>query len=275
MQHSETFAAVATALAAAQGAFEKIPRDRTVKVNLKDKQTRAVIGSYSFSYAPLETIIEKTRPALAAQGLACVQAVMLEDDGKGKAVEVLRTTLVHSSGEWLANDVPIFTGSGDNASQAYASGVTYSRRYGYTLLLCVAADEDDDGNGGDQDDDGKGEKVRPDYTRTGNASGRPGARAGQQGAPVRSPQASKPAADPAGSSQAPEGGEPGAFDTGTGEVLSPWGSDLTAGQVTLLKAKAMAADLTDDQLVGKFGLIDAQNFSRVSRELGELLNSRD
>lgn len=160
MMCSPSIAGLANALAQAQGEFQTIPRDRTVTVQLKDKQTGAAKGSYTFRYAPLETILEKTRPALSKAGLALVQfPVMVEE--RGAMVEMLRTVLLFGE-EWLACDVPVFQGTGDNRSQAYASGVTYSRRYGVTLLLCVAADEDDDGNGGEQ---GEG-RTMPDYTRT-------------------------------------------------------------------------------------------------------------
>lgn len=159
MLSSPTVHRLAMALSKAQGAFPTIPRDRKVTVHTRAKEGRPA-SSYTFRYAPLETILEKTRPHLAANELALVQAIVVEQEG-GKAVEVLRTTLLHSSGEWMACDVPIFVGTGDNRSQAYASGMTYSRRYGVTLLLCVAADEDDDGNGGEQD----GDRSMPDYVR--------------------------------------------------------------------------------------------------------------
>jgi hypothetical protein len=52
--------------------------------------------------------------------------------------------LRHASGETLKNLIPIFVR--DDGPQAYGSALTYARRYGVTLLLCISADDDDDGN---------------------------------------------------------------------------------------------------------------------------------
>lgn len=306
MQHSEEFSQVATALAAAQGEFPTIPRDRLVTVQLRDKQTGAPKGSYTFRYAPLETILDKVRKPLAANGLALVQAIVLEDDGGGKAVEVLRTTLVHSSGEWFACDVPIFQGTGDNKSQAYASGVTYSRRYGVTLLLCVAADEDDDGNGGEQD----GDRQMPDYERTqGTREGYRGSfpRQGggrsqpqQQNAPRapqrrqagQAPAAPQRDAEPERGQQAHSGGDDAPFqddplpsfglaqfenggddavqhDDG-GEVTTPWGEGLTPGQLQMAKSRAQVAGLTDAQVLEQVGPITPANVSEKLATLKRL-----
>lgn len=134
MRQSDSVAQVAAALAAAQGVFPIIPKDRTVTVRMKSG------GSYTFAYAPLDTILSCVRPALAANGLALVQGVVSNQAG----AEFVRTTLMHSSGEWLSNDQPLFSGSGENASQAFGGGTTYARRYGVTALLCLAADDDND-----------------------------------------------------------------------------------------------------------------------------------
>lgn len=143
MRHSESIAKLATALAAAQKAFPSIPRDRTVTVRTKKTYQDGTPITYTFSYAPLDTVIEKTRAPLADNGLAVIQGVITDEKG----AEFVRTTLAHSSGEWLSTDTPLFIASADNASQGYASGMTYARRYGYNAIVCVAADEDDDGNG--------------------------------------------------------------------------------------------------------------------------------
>lgn len=148
MRNSDSFAQIATALAAAQGAFPPIPKDRSVTVKMRSG------GQYTFSYAPLDTIIEKTRKPLAENGLTILQGVVTDDKG----ADYLRTMLVHSSGEWFSNDTPMFTAGGENASQGYASGMTYARRYGYSAILCLAADDDDDGNGNDDGQRGPRQK---------------------------------------------------------------------------------------------------------------------
>jgi hypothetical protein len=123
---------IQAALAKAQGEFEPIKRDKTVSVTMKSG------GKYTFSYAPLESILHAVMPALSANGLSLTQAIY----ANGK--EYVETTLRHASGEVLSNRIPIFVR--DDGPQAYGSALTYARRYGVTLLLCVSADDDDDGN---------------------------------------------------------------------------------------------------------------------------------
>jgi hypothetical protein len=123
---------IAAALAKAQGEFEPIKRDKTVTVTMKSG------GKYTFSYAPLESILHAVMPALSANGLSLTQAIY----ANGK--EYVETTLRHASGQTLSNRIPIFVR--DDGAQAYGSALTYARRYGVTLLLCVSADDDDDGN---------------------------------------------------------------------------------------------------------------------------------
>jgi hypothetical protein len=122
------------ALAAAQGEFEPIKRDKSVTVTMKSG------GKYSFSYAPLESILHAVTPALSRHGLSLTQATTALESGK----EFVETTLRHASGETLKNMIPIFVR--DDGPQAYGSALTYARRYGVTLLLCISADDDDDGN---------------------------------------------------------------------------------------------------------------------------------
>lgn len=256
MQHSETFGQVATALAAAQGQFPTIPRDRTVTVITKAKGDRPA-GKYTYSYAPLETILAAVRKPLAENGLALIQSPMLIEEN-GKVVEVMHTRLIHSSGEWFAGNVPIFFSTGDNQSQAYASGLTYSRRYGVTMLLCVAADEDTDGDGGE----GR------DYERKS-----PGPASAPRGSipnmPVASSKSVMPSSDELDTAlrqfemdqqaDVPTDETTVALDEATGEIVSPWGADLTPGQVSMGKQRAAAAGLSDAQVIKLCGVITAAN----------------
>lgn len=124
---------LSAALATAQGAFAPVLRDKTVTVTMKSG------GKYSFSYAPLESILHAVAPALSKNGLALTQAMVVVD---GK--DYVETTLRHSSGQSISNRIPLFVR--DEGPQAYGSALTYARRYGVTLLLCISADDDDDGN---------------------------------------------------------------------------------------------------------------------------------
>lgn len=305
MPCSSTVSHLAGALAKAQGAFPTIPRDRTVTVKMRDRDGRPG-GTYTFTYAPLSTIREKTRPALADAELAIVQAIIAEPTDGGGVVEVLRTTLLHSSGEWLACDVPMFSGTGDNKAQAYNSGATYARRLGVTLLLCIAADEDDDGNGGEQD------RPTPDYERQeqqtyrGSFPKQGGGRTqprGQQGGqqqrqdgprPPQRRQQGQQAQPQRQERQEPlpvdfggEGDDPPfvddplpdfglpqfqnaggvTVDTGTGEVISPWGPDLTAGELKMARQRAAVAGLDDAGVLQLCGRITTANVSEALAKL--------
>lgn len=122
--------ALAGALAKAQAAFPPIPRDKEVEVKTKTG------GTYTFKYAPLDTIIAAVRGPLSENGLAFSQ---LLDGGD------LVTVLLHSSGETLTGRTPLPHSNGDTVQQ-YGSAVTYVRRYALQAVLGIAAEEDDDGN---------------------------------------------------------------------------------------------------------------------------------
>jgi len=142
--HSKEVAKLAAALAMAQKNFAPIPKDREVKVQ-SDR------GSYTFKYATLDAIRSATMPALAEQTLAIVQGMI--EYGNGYAVE---TKLIHSSGEWIRNVTPMFVSGRVKDGRQYpptnqelGSAQSYARRYGISALLCITADEDDDGNTAD------------------------------------------------------------------------------------------------------------------------------
>ena len=119
---------LAAALAKAQAAFPSISRDRTVTVRMKTG------GSYTFAYAPLDTVLAAVRGPLAANGLAVSQ---LLDGGD------LVTLLLHESGESLSGR---WTLPPHQDIQGLGSAVTYLRRYALQALLGIASEEDDDGN---------------------------------------------------------------------------------------------------------------------------------
>lgn len=113
------------ALAKAQLRFEPVRKDK-INPHFKNK------------YASLDAILEATRPALSANGIAVVQTLGLDGEN-----QVLITKLLHESGDFLESvyRLPPITDP-----QKFGSAMTYARRYSLAALLCVAADEDDDGN---------------------------------------------------------------------------------------------------------------------------------
>lgn len=141
---SADLAKLAEALSKAQKNFAPIPKDREVTVQT-DK------GKYKFKYATLDAIRTSTMPALSEQGLAVVQGMVTQ--GNGYAIE---TRLLHSSGEWVSNVTPMFVSGRVKDGRQYpptnqelGSAQSYARRYGLSALLCITADEDDDGNTAD------------------------------------------------------------------------------------------------------------------------------
>jgi hypothetical protein len=119
---------IAEALSKVQ--YPTIRKTKTVSVRTKTG------GTYEFSYAPLESIIDAIRGPLAEQGLVLTQNIFND-----KCI----TRILHSSGQIIRSCVPVHIGPNDSP-QEIGSKITYARRYGVTLVCCLAADDDDDGN---------------------------------------------------------------------------------------------------------------------------------
>lgn len=152
MNRSESIGAIAPALAAAQGDFPTIPRTQTGQ-----------IGPRQYKYADLADIIKACQPILAKHGLAVVQTFDGErlvsrwkqtegeeagtvTEEKGRYAEgtlIMRTTLVHKSGEWIETVIPFPWANGK--PQDLGSIMTYLRRYSLSAILGVSSEEDDDG----------------------------------------------------------------------------------------------------------------------------------
>lgn len=134
MQASESINELAAALAKAQGEFPQVKRDKTVNVKMKAG------GTYTFSYAPLESILRSIVPCLSAYGLAVVQSF-----GATEGRPYVETRIIHSSGQWISCQIPVIV-SDDAGPQELGSATTYARRYGVSLIVCMSADDDDDAN---------------------------------------------------------------------------------------------------------------------------------
>ena len=183
---------LASALSKAQGAFSNPEKDRR----------NPHFDSY---YATLGAVIEATRKALAENGLSLTQTV-------GGRPPSLRTRLLHSSGQWLASEMPLFMAG--KGSQVFGSELTYMRRYAVCALLNIApAEGDDDGNaaqvamraGASSPQASRGEP------RPSNGAGQPARPQATDGPPPRAP-AREPARrpEPPASATRPEpSGSPG------------------------------------------------------------------
>jgi hypothetical protein len=122
MKTSDNIDQIATALAAAQAAMPNAAFNR-------------INPHFKSQYADLAAIREATLPALTKNGLSIVQATCLTAVGF-----VLFSRLMHKSGQWVEAEYPITIGT----PQSMGSQLTYGRRYLWSALTGVAADEDDD-----------------------------------------------------------------------------------------------------------------------------------
>lgn len=120
---------LALALSKAQGEIEAAAKDGT---NPHFKST----------YATLASIWAACRAALSKNEIAVIQAPVLDEKG-GQLI--LRTTLMHSSGEQWHGVMPVQAAQNATAQQM-GSALTYARRYSLASMVGVAPDDDDDGN---------------------------------------------------------------------------------------------------------------------------------
>lgn len=116
---------LAEALLAAQAEMPAVDRDKE-NPHFKNR------------FTSLDNLLAKARPVLNRHGLVLMQAPDLEGD-----VLVLRTILMHSSGEKMVFSAPLASAKNDPQSQG--SAITYMRRYSAASMLAIADQEDDDG----------------------------------------------------------------------------------------------------------------------------------
>jgi len=122
---SEQLDQLAAALAKAQGEMRHAERD-SENPHLRNR------------YADLASVIDACRAALSGHGLSWVQLPAITERG-----HVLRTRLMHSSGQWIESEIPILTQR--HGPQEYGSALTYARRQSLAAMVGVAPDNDDDG----------------------------------------------------------------------------------------------------------------------------------
>ena len=126
MCKSESIKNIAIALSKAQGEFDHAKKD--VKNDF-----------FKSRYADLASVIDAAKKPLADNGLSVSQVVDLAESGD----LVLETILMHISGEFISGRYPIRPVKTD--PQSTGSAITYARRYAFSAITGIAAD-DDDGN---------------------------------------------------------------------------------------------------------------------------------
>jgi hypothetical protein len=131
MRTSEQINEIAGALAKAQAG---------VKSALKD----SVNPHFKSKYADLSAVKDAIGDCLSKNDIAVVQAHDILESG----AVVLKTRLMHKSGQWLEGQYLVRPVKED--PQGYASATTYARRISLAAMVGVVADEDDDGNAASQ-----------------------------------------------------------------------------------------------------------------------------
>lgn len=99
---------------------------------------------FKSKYAPLDVVINATKPTLTKNGLAVFQNV----SGDGEHVSIT-TLITHVSGEWLESDTLTLNNSdnkGVSLAQAAGISITYARRYQLSGMLGISSEDDTDGN---------------------------------------------------------------------------------------------------------------------------------
>lgn len=125
MKTTDNIGEIAAALAAAQAQMGAALKDST-NPHFKSR------------YADLASVVEATRPHLAAHGIAIVQmAETLKETGE----VVVTTALIHKSGQIIAGRLSATCK--DLAPQPVGSAITYLRRYGLMAIAGIAPDDDD------------------------------------------------------------------------------------------------------------------------------------
>ncbi|QEU28807.1 ERF family protein [Pseudomonas luteola] len=123
MTKSESIAALAKALAAAQNEIENAKKDSTNP-------------HFRSSYSSLAEILDTCRPVLSKNGLSITQMPGFED---GKVS--VETMIMHESGEWISSTLTVPVGKQD--AQGVGSATSYARRYALAAVVGIAQADDD------------------------------------------------------------------------------------------------------------------------------------
>ncbi len=120
------------------GGLDKIGKALAkAQAEMKPAKFNKVNPHFKSKYADLAAIREATIPALTKNGLALYQGMRLYNGGV-----VLHTKLIHDSGQTLESDYPIPM----DQPQKMGSAITYARRYCWSAMCGIVADDDDDAN---------------------------------------------------------------------------------------------------------------------------------
>jgi hypothetical protein len=132
---SETIAAIATALAKAQGELKNPEKTLTATIHSPFPREEP----RTFRYASLASGLEIVRKTLSQHEIATVQTTAIDTEA---GLIRLTTVLAHSSGEWMASDWPVCPVAETAAPHRMGAALTYARRYALFTLVGIAGEDD-------------------------------------------------------------------------------------------------------------------------------------
>ncbi|TQF33472.1 ERF family protein [Bradyrhizobium sp. UNPA324] len=132
---SETISQIAGALAKAQAELENPEKALTATIISPFPREE----SRTFRYASLASGLEIARKCLTRYEIATVQATAID---ASTGLIRLTTTLLHSSGEWIASDWPVCPVADTATPHRMGAALTYARRYALFTLVGMAGEDD-------------------------------------------------------------------------------------------------------------------------------------
>src|SRR5271166_64714 len=132
---SESFAALATALAKAQAHLVNPEKSLTATI----RTGRPGETERTFRYAPLSSGLEIVRKTLSEHEIAVIQTTAIDQAFR---MLNLTTLLAHSSGEWIASYWPVCSVAEVANPHRMGAALTYARRYALFTLVGIAGEDD-------------------------------------------------------------------------------------------------------------------------------------
>jgi len=92
-------------------------------------------------YADLATVYEVIRKPLVDNGFSYIHSLTTQEDG----THFVDTLLMHETGGTFKTSLPLIINKRD--MQGLGSAITYAKRYGISMIVGLASEEDDEGKG--------------------------------------------------------------------------------------------------------------------------------
>lgn len=91
-------------------------------------------------YAEYKDVVEEVKRVLNENSMWLSHPCHIVESG----ALVMETVVVHTSGEWISNELPVINKAGTD--QGLGSSLTYTKRYSLEALMGISTTGDDDGN---------------------------------------------------------------------------------------------------------------------------------